>query len=54
MNSGKEAKLALIIFCLISYLNSELFSWLSSPLRSRFYTLDLSVLRKRLTYWYGP
>jgi len=31
MNSGKGAKLALIIFCLISYLNRELFSWLSSP-----------------------
>lgn len=31
MNSGKGAKLALIIFCLISSLNSELFSWLSSP-----------------------
>lgn len=54
MNSGKWAKLALIIFCLISYLNSELFSWLSSPLRSHLYTLDLFILCKRLPYWFGP
>lgn len=50
MNSGKGAKLALIIFCLISYLNSELFSWLSSPSRSHLYTLDLFILCKRLSY----
>lgn len=49
MNSGKGANLALIIFYLISYLNTELFSWLSSPSRSHLYTLDLFILCKRLS-----
>lgn len=53
MNSGKGANLALIIFYLISYLNTELFSWLSSPSRSHLYTLDLFILCKRLSLWFG-
>lgn len=53
MNSGKGANLALIIFYLISYLNTELFSWLPSPSRSHLYTLDLFILCKRLSLWFG-
>lgn len=53
MNSGKGANLALIIFYLISYLNTELFSWLSSLSRSHLYTLDLFILCKRLSLWFG-